>query len=89
VDRPQYLGDHLEVPILSDNQGCIALAKDPITYSRTKHIEIRYHYIRDLIAYSKATIIYCPTENILANVLIKPLLLAAFKRCIQGLISLE
>jgi hypothetical protein len=89
VDRPQYLGDHLEVPILSDNQGCIALAKDPIAHGRTKHIEVRYHYIRDLIAYGKATIVYCPTENMLADVLTKPLPLAAFKRCIQGLMSLE
>jgi hypothetical protein len=77
------------VPILSDNQGCIALAKDPIAYSRTKYIEVRYHYIRDLIAYSKATLAYCPTEDMLADVLTKPLPLAAFKRCIQGLMSLK
>jgi hypothetical protein len=89
MDRPQYLGDHLEIPILSNNQGCIALAKDPIAYSRTKHIEVRYHYIRDLIAYGKATIVYYPTKNILADILTKPLPLAAFKRCIQGLMSLE
>jgi hypothetical protein len=89
IDRSQYLGSHLEVPILSDNEGCIALAKDPIAHNRTKHIEVRYHYIRDLIAYSKATVAYCSTENMLADVLTKPLPLAAFKRCIQGLMSLE
>ncbi|KAM3067034.1 hypothetical protein ACMFMG_012223 [Clarireedia jacksonii] len=89
VDRPQYLGSHLEVPMLSDNQGCIALAKDPIAHSRTKHIEVRYHYIRDLIAYGKATIKYCPTEDMLADVLTKPLPLVAFKRCTQGLMSLK
>jgi hypothetical protein len=76
------------VPIYSDNQGCIALAKDPIAYSRTKYIEVRYHYIRDLIAYGKATIAYYATTDMLADILTKPLPLAAFRRCIQGLMSL-
>jgi hypothetical protein len=89
IDRSQYLESHLEVPILSNNEGYIALAKDPIAHGRTKHIEVRYYYIRDLIAYSKATVVYCSTENMLADVLTKPLPLAAFKRYIQGLMSLE
>jgi hypothetical protein len=83
------LGEYLEVPIFSDNQTYIILAKDPIAYSRTKYIEIRYHYIRDLMAYRKATIVYYNIENILADVLTKPLPLSAYKRYIQGLISLE
>jgi hypothetical protein len=83
------LGEHLEVPIFSDNQDGIALAKDPIAHSRTKHIDIRYHYIRDLVVYGKATIAYCNTEDMLADVLTKLLPLPAYKRCIQGLMSLE
>jgi hypothetical protein len=84
-----YLGEYLEVPIFSDNQVCIALAKDPVAYSRTKYIEVQYHYIRDLVVYRKAIVAYCNTENILADVLTKPLPLPAYKRCIQRLISLE
>lgn len=30
------------MPILSDNQACIVLAKDPVAHSRTKHIDVRY-----------------------------------------------
>ncbi len=35
------------VMILEDNQGAIAIAKNPVDHSRTKHIDIRYHYIRE------------------------------------------
>ena len=35
--------------ILEDNQGAIAIAKNPVDYSRTKHIDIRYHYIRECV----------------------------------------
>jgi hypothetical protein len=85
----EYLGDNLEVPIYSDNQGCIALARDPIAHSRTKHIDVRYHYIRELVAFGKTTIEYCPTGDILADLLTKPLPMTAYKHCIQGLLVLE
>lgn len=35
-----YLKEHLYVPIYSDNQACIALAKDFVAHSRTKYIEV-------------------------------------------------
>ena len=35
--------------ILEDNQGVIAIAKNPVDHSRTKHIDIRYHYIRECV----------------------------------------
>ena len=35
--------------IMEDNQGAIAMSKNPIAHSRTKHIDIRYHYIREAI----------------------------------------
>jgi hypothetical protein len=69
------LGQDLIMPIFSDNQAYIALAKDPIAYSCTKHIDIRYHYIRELIAGRKTTIDYCSIVDITANILTKPLTL--------------
>lgn len=88
IDRPTYLGKHLEVPIFSDNTTCIALTKDPIAHARTKHIEVRYHYIRQLVAYGKTTLTYLPTEDMLADILTKPLPVIAFKRCISGYLGL-
>jgi hypothetical protein len=88
LQRSQYLGDSLETPIFSDNQGCIALAKDPVAHSRTKHIDVRYHYIRELVAFGKTSVEYCPTEDMLADILTKPLPNTAYRRCIQGLLAL-
>ena len=42
----------LQIPtpvIYSDNQGALVMAQDPMNYSRMKHIELRYHFIRDCI----------------------------------------
>jgi hypothetical protein len=88
LQRSQYLPEGLAVPIYSDNQACIAVAKDPVAHSRTKHIDVRYHYIRELISFGKTTVQYCPTEDMLADVLTKPLPITAFKRCLQGLLAL-
>ena len=87
LQRTQYLTDTLSVPIFSDNQACIALAKDPVSHSRTKHIDVRYHYIRQLVAFEKTHVEYKPTGEMLADLLTKPLVLAAFRRCIQGLLT--
>ena len=89
IQRETYLGDHLEVPIFSDNTACIALTKDPVAHARTKHIEVRYHYIRQLVAYGKMTLSYLRTEDMLADILTKPLPITAFKRCIQGYLEPE
>ncbi|GJZ30156.1 ribonuclease H-like domain-containing protein [Tanacetum coccineum] len=36
-----------DIPIMCDNKGAIDLSKNPVQYSRTKHIEIRHHFLRD------------------------------------------
>ena len=56
--RINLLEDNQAVPMHSDNQACIAISQDPTGHRRTKHIDIRYHYIRELIAYGKATVTY-------------------------------
>jgi hypothetical protein len=58
------------------------------TDSQTKYINIRYYYIRELVAFNKVTIKYTPTKEIIANILTKPLLLAALRRYIGGLFVL-
>jgi hypothetical protein len=78
LQRPQYLGDSLEAPMFVDNTAAIALANDPVSYNRTKHIEVRYYYIRQLVAYNKLRIQHLPTKDMLADVLTKPLPFPAF-----------
>jgi len=61
------------VMIRSDNQGCIALTKNPAYHSRTKHIDIRHHFIRDTVDAGDIELQYCATDNMVADVLTKAL----------------
>jgi len=59
--------------ILADNQGCIKLAENILGGSRAKHIEIRYHYVRDMLERGEIEILYEPTSTMTADVLTKAL----------------
>ena len=59
--------------INEDNQGAIAIAKNPIGHARTKHIDIRYHYIREAIAEGTIQVEYCCTKDMVADILTKPI----------------
>ena len=59
--------------ILEDNQSAIALGKNPVHHSRTKHIDIRYHFIRELIEKKEIDVVYMPTEKMVADALTKGL----------------
>jgi hypothetical protein len=59
--------------IYCDNQGAIALANNPEYHARTKHIDIQYHFIRECVQNGKIDLIYCPTEDMLADAMTKAL----------------
>ncbi len=59
--------------IMCDNQGCIALAKNPKHHSRTKHIDVQHHFIREKLEDGEESLWYCPTEDRVADVLTKAL----------------
>jgi hypothetical protein len=53
------------ITLLCDNQSAIALTKDNAHHTRTKHIDIRYHFIRYTVQDGRIKIVYCPTnENV-------------------------
>jgi len=60
------------VTLFEDNQGTIALAKNPINRQRSKHIDIRYHFIRNEISSGKVVLQYCPTQDMVADIMTKP-----------------
>ena len=60
------------VLIFGDNQGTIALSKNPVNQRRSKHIDVRYHFIRSAQNAGKIIIKYCPTADMVANVMTKP-----------------
>ena len=59
--------------LFSDNQSAIALSKDHQYHACTKHIDIRFHFIRWIIDDSKIRLIYCPTNDMVADTLTKAL----------------
>ena len=69
------LGMKLPSPstIISDSQGSIALAKNPAFHSRTKHIDIKHHFVREQVAAGVIVMKHVPTEDMVADVLTKPL----------------
>jgi hypothetical protein len=56
-----------------DNQAAIKLAQDDNYHARTKHIDIRYHFIRDVVERKLIALEYCPTEDMTADILTKAL----------------
>ena len=57
--------------VFDDNQGCIALAKNPVEHERTKHIDIRYHFIREMVESKVIDVQYIRSEDMLADLLTK------------------
>jgi len=57
----------------ADNQGSIALPKNPVFHDRSKHIDIQYHYTRNLVEEKKVRIEYIPTSDMPADLLTKSL----------------
>ena len=57
--------------ILEDNQSAISISKNPQFHRRTKHFNIKYHFIRKQVSNGKICLQYCPTEDMLADLLTK------------------
>ncbi|MCO5595165.1 hypothetical protein L7F22_049204 [Adiantum nelumboides] len=56
-----------------NNQSCMAIAKNLVFHARTKHIEIQYHYVCELIEDEIIELEYCPTLENQADIFTKPL----------------
>lgn len=56
-----------------DNKSAIDISKNPVQHSRTKHIDIRYHFIHQLVEEKVISLDYVKTKDQLTNILTKPL----------------
>lgn len=61
------------VPLVSDNQGGIFLAVNPAHNRRLKHVDIQYHFIREYVESNRVSIVYISTDDMIADILMKPL----------------
>ncbi|GKB95206.1 hypothetical protein Tco_0981343, partial [Tanacetum coccineum] len=80
-----------KVPIFCDNTSAIAISNNPVLHSRTKHIYIRYHFIRDHILKGDIELHFLPTDLQLADIFTKPLAEPSFTRLVAelGMLNIE
>jgi len=83
----RFLHQDLSQPttIFEDNQGTIDLVNNPVHHSRTKHIDVKYHYIRAMQEAGEIVVEKIPTEHNLADVFTKATTRETFKRLISDI----
>jgi hypothetical protein len=62
-----------------DNQSCVKLSENPVFHDKSKHIEIKYHYIRDMVQRKAVHVQYLSTHEQVADVFTKPLARTKFE----------
>jgi hypothetical protein len=62
-----------QTPIHCDNTGAVKLAHNPVSHSRTKHIDITHHFLREKVANKEVDLVQVPTKDNTADILTKPL----------------
>jgi hypothetical protein len=73
------------VRILGDNQGALKLVANPEFHARSKHIDVQYHYVRELVEDGVVSVEYIPTTEMAADCLTKPLKRALFEANLRAL----
>ena len=64
--------------VLCDNSSTIKLSKNPVMHGRSKHIDVRLHFLRDLTRDGVVELKHCVTQEQVANIMTKPLKLDMF-----------
>jgi hypothetical protein len=73
-------------PVLwCDNQSTIALTKDPVFHARTKHIEMRYFFIRDLVQRGQLQVQYVNSASNLADIFTKAIAIQPHQQLTRSL----
>jgi hypothetical protein len=80
LNQPIYV-----IPMMEDNQAALHLAKNTEFHKRTKHIDIKYHYTREVLERGLITLTYFNTKKMIADGLTKPLLGTGHRRMLQQL----
>lgn len=71
--------------IYEDNQACISVAQEPKEHKRMKHIDVKYNFLRDIIAKGYLELEYIPSADQLADIMTKALPTQQFQKLRQAL----
>lgn len=66
--------------LMCDNTSTIKLSKNPVLHSCSKHIRVRFHFLRDLTKDGVVELFFCGTRDQLADLMTKPIKLEVFQR---------
>jgi hypothetical protein len=75
-------------PVFEDNQGALQLSKNPVSNSNSKHIDVRHHFLRELVRQGDIIVNHVPSEYQHADILTKVLafdLFAIHRRFLMNL----
>ena len=64
--------------IYCDNSSAIKLSKNPVLHGRSKHIDVRFHFLRELTRDGVVELVYCNTQEQVADIMTKPIKLESF-----------
>ena len=59
--------------IMCDNSSAVSISKNPVFHGRTKHIKIKFHFIREVQQSNEVLLVHCSSENQLADIFTKSL----------------
>ena len=76
-DMKVSIDEHISIKC--DNTSAISISKNPVLHSKTKHIQIKYHFLREQVAQKLVKLEYVPTKEKIADIFTKPLAKEPFK----------
>jgi len=68
------------IQLLVDNKSAISLSKNHVCHGRSKHIETKFHFLRDQVCQGRLELVYCPTEDQVVDVFTKALRQSRFEK---------
>ena len=79
------------IMLFCDNSSTIKLSKNPVLHGRSKHIDVRFHFLRDLTKEGKVELVHCRSVEQIADILTKPLKAESFMklRALLGMCSID
>ena len=74
-------GIHIKaIPLIYDNTSVVSMGKNPVHHKRTKHIDVRHHFLRDNVEKGNIVLTYCPTDEQIAHIFTKAVSKDQFER---------
>ena len=75
--------DHKQVTVFCDNHSTIHLAKNQVYHARTKHIDVRYHFVREIIEEGGVLVQKIKTDDNPTDLLTKVVAMIKFNHCLD------